>query len=277
LAFSILAAAVQASLDEYQAQLAAQVTALTQALAQRGIYIASSSDITTIETQVFSGASAVFETLATSLSSAFLVILILFFLLMDAPNILGRVANSPGAQTALFENAVGYFGEVRNSLYRVTAINLAQGIYIAVVLLAFGVDFAFLWGLLAFILLYVPVAGLLIAVTPAIFIALVTKGPLIAILVALAILGVPFLFQRYTRRYLPPRENISFVVVFFALALSFWIFGLAGLLLAVPLVVMAQIIFDSFPETRWAAILIRGKQEAPPSQAEPATDTSAAV
>src|SRR5262245_45404656 len=147
LAFSILAAAVQASMVDYQAQLAAQVDALAQALAQRGISIAPSADLTSIETQVFSGTSAMLEALATSLSSGFLVILILFFLLMDAPHILGRVANSPGAQTALFENAVGYFGEVRGSLYRMSAINLAQGIYITVVLLAFGVDFAVLWGL----------------------------------------------------------------------------------------------------------------------------------
>ena len=55
--------------------------------------------------------------------------------------------------------------------------SLATGVLIALWMWVLGVDYALLWGLLAFLLNYIPNIGSIIAAIPAVLLALVTGGP----------------------------------------------------------------------------------------------------
>ena len=76
--------------------------------------------------------------------------------------------------------------------------SLLTGVAVTIVLLLMGVDFAILWGLLAFLLNYIPNIGSVIAATPAVLITVVQLGfgPAFFVLISYSrltlVIGAPY-------------------------------------------------------------------------------------
>jgi len=186
-------------------------------------------------------------------------------LLIDAPSFLTRLSHSPGYHEPLIQNLGGFLRRFVGSLYLLTGVNLVQAIYIFIFLFLFGVDYAALWAFMAFLFLYIPVLGLLLAAVPAIFMAWLEFGWVTALIVAAGIIVVPFAFQRIVNpRLLLSGTGLSLLVIFISVVVSTWIFGFPGLILAVPIVFTLQVILGTFPETHWLATLLSDGKEPPP-------------
>jgi predicted PurR-regulated permease PerM len=138
-----------------------------------------------------------------------------------------------------------------------TQVNLAAGIGTAVILVLLGVKYAIFWGFLAFLLGFIPNIGFWIAVLPPMLIAWFDLGPAQAFLVIagsgiMDTLAEYLVFPRLTARGL----DLSTAVVFISLFFWGWLLGGIGVLLAVPLTLLVQMICELFDETRWIGYLL---------------------
>jgi predicted PurR-regulated permease PerM len=133
----------------------------------------------------------------------------------------------------------------------------ATGIAIMVFLKIFGIHYAILWGLLAFLLNFIPNIGSIIAAIPAVLMAMVQYSPIMALNIILVYLGVNILIGSIIEpRILGRGLGLSTLVVFLSLIFWGWLLGPIGMLLSVPLTIMIKIALQTQPNTRWIAILL---------------------
>ena len=138
-----------------------------------------------------------------------------------------------------------------------TIISLATGLAAAIWLAILGVKFALLWGLLAYLLNYVPNIGSILAAVPAILMALIQHGPFRAALVGIGYLVVNTILGNVVEpKVLGKGLDLSTFVVFASLVFWGWVFGPVGVLLSVLLTVTLKLAFESSDETRWIAMLL---------------------
>ena len=134
---------------------------------------------------------------------------------------------------------------------------------------AVGLDFAFVWGLLSFLLNFVPTLGSIVAIVPPTLFALFQFG--MAWQVG-AVLGGFVLVQVVLGSFVDPKLQgknlqLSPLVVLFSIAFWGWVWGIGGALLGVPLTVTLVIACDHFEETRWVADLLTSADEDRSAQA----------
>lgn len=127
-----------------------------------------------------------------------------------------------------------------------------------------GLDFALFWAFLIFLLNFIPNIGSLIATIFPALLSLVqfenSFAPFFVILIGVGAI------QLIVGNFLEPRMmgsslNISSLVVILALTLWGAIWGIAGMILCVPITVILMIILAQFPSTRPIAILLSEKGE----------------
>ena len=121
-----------------------------------------------------------------------------------------------------------------------------------------GVDFAETWALLIFVLNYIPNIGSIVAVAFPALLALVqfeTLGPFIILVISLTAIQLA-IGSVLEPMLMGNTLNMSpFAII---LALAFWgtIWGIVGMFLSVPIMVMVMIVCAHVPSWRWVAILL---------------------
>jgi len=206
---------------------------------------------------------SLFNSIYEILANTFMVILYVLFLLLEE-SIFPRKLKAIFSDTEKYEKVSGLLRELNQSINSYislkTLISLITGILCYIVLLILGVDFAFFWAFLIFVLNYIPTIGSIIGtIFPTIFALLQfsTYTPCVLVLIsigAIEILGGNLIEPRIMRRSL----NVSSLVVL--LSLAFWgsIWGIVGMILSVPITMMMIIVFAHFPQTKSIAILLSG-------------------
>ncbi len=138
-----------------------------------------------------------------------------------------------------------------------TYVSLGTGIIIGGLLAIIGLDYAILWGMVAFLLNYIPNIGSLIAAIPPIILALVQFGVGGAIGVTIIFLAVNFIIGNYIEpRLLGRGLGLSVLVVFLSLIFWGWLLGPVGMFLSIPITLVFKIILGIHPDTRWIAVLL---------------------
>jgi AI-2 transport protein TqsA len=195
--------------------------------------------------------------IAGFLSDLFLILMIMLFLLGEGPAMMNRLRASVTAGnqqvarlTAVGENVVRQFG-LR------AIVNLVTGAGVTVLLFLLGVDLPLLWGILTFFLSFVPYIGLVLAVAPAVVLALAEHGLDRALLVIAGVVVINILAENVLSPMMMGRGlNISPTIVFLSFIFWAWLLGGPGAFLALPITLFVAVMFDTFPETRWLASLI---------------------
>ncbi|AXU97241.1 MAG TPA: AI-2E family transporter [Erwinia persicina] len=138
-----------------------------------------------------------------------------------------------------------------------TLISLATGILVWLALMALGVKFALLWGLVAFVLNFVPNIGPVIAGIPPVLQALLLNTPLEAGLVATLFIAIHMLLGNLLEpRVMGRGLGLSSLVVFLSLIFWGWLLGPVGMLLSVPLTSVCKILMETTPGGSKLAILL---------------------
>ncbi len=127
-----------------------------------------------------------------------------------------------------------------------------------IILRAVGVDFADFWAMLIFILNFIPTIGSIIATVFPCLLTLVqfdTLRPFFIVTILLCSV------QFYIGNILEPRWmgatfNLSGLVIILSLAVWSQVWGITGMFLCVPIMVIANIILGNFKQTRPIAILL---------------------
>jgi predicted PurR-regulated permease PerM len=189
-------------------------------------------------------------------TNMFLVLLIVLFILLEA-------SGFPGKLQAAFPdpNVLDHFQTIRANVNRYMGlkalISLATGLSIWVLLALIGVDFPGTWGLLAFFLNFIPAIGSIIAAVPAVLWALVQLGLSSALLTALAYLVVNIIIGNFLDpRIIGKKLGLSPLVVIISLIFWGWVLGPVGMLLSVPLTMIAKIALATNEDTRWVAVML---------------------
>ena len=138
-----------------------------------------------------------------------------------------------------------------------TLISLITGVLVWFSLTLIGIDFAILWGFIAFLLNFVPNIGSLLASVPPILLALIQLGPSWALVVA----GLYLVLNTVLGSILSPRImgshlGLSTLAVFLSLIFWGWLLGPVGMLVAVPLTMALRFITLRSKQTRWFGILL---------------------
>jgi len=161
----------------------------------------------------------------------------------------GRVLLAGSARTAA---KLRWFMLVR------TLMSLLTGLLVWAFVGLAGLDLALEWGVIAFVLNYIPVIGPLVAT---VFPTLFAMAQFSSWQMALAVFVCLNLIQFLIGSYLEPRVTGStlsispFIVLF---AVFFWTFlwGIAGAFIGVPIVIAIVTMCEQHPASRWLADLL---------------------
>lgn len=150
------------------------------------------------------------------------------------------------------------FGAVMRSYITVNSIfGLIAAAINTVLLLALGVDFAILWGVVSFLLSFVPNIGFVVALVPPALLALIELGFGRSMAVVAGYVIINFLVDNVIKpRFVAEHVDLAPIVIVLSLLFWGWLIGPMGALVAVPLSIAAKFIFESFEDSRWLARLM---------------------
>lgn len=197
--------------------------------------------------------------LAELLSNIVLVLLMSVFVLFEVVHLPDKIRNALGDPNADLSQGIRVISRIKAYVVIKTWMSLATGLIIGGALELMGVDFALLWGLLAFLLNFIPNIGSIVAAIPAMVLALLQSGPAGAIATAVVFLVVNMVIGNMLEpRIMGERMDLSPLVVFFCLVFWGWVWGPVGMLLSVPLTMAMRIMLEGHANTRPFAILMAG-------------------
>jgi AI-2 transport protein TqsA len=199
----------------------------------------------------------VFNQLSNLFTNGFLILLTVIFMMLE-------VSSLPKKINEMFENPEASLARIKAVTQNInkyitlkTIMNLCNGLLVTIFLFFMGVDYYLLWGLLAFILNYIPTIGSFFALLPPALLALVQFGFVEAIVVAIGFIIINTLVGNIIEpRFMGKGLGLSTLVVFLSLIFWGWVLGPIGMLLSVPLTITIKIALDSSEETRWLSILL---------------------
>ena len=200
---------------------------------------------------------AVLSGISGFLSSMFLILMIMLFLLSEGSAMMDRLRTSVAQNNPQVARLTVIGQSVALSFGLRAIVNLVTALGITLLLFLLGVDFPLLWGVLVFFLSFIPYIGLILAVAPAVLLALAEFGLGRAIVVIVAVVVVNVLAENVLSPVLMGRGlDLSPTVVFLSFVFWAWLLGGPGAFLALPLTLFVAVMLGSFPETRWLASLM---------------------
>jgi predicted PurR-regulated permease PerM len=268
--------AFTARLPFYQERVIELVGRATAWLAEFGVEINSTLALNFFNPgMALDLAGNLLRSLGGVMSDSFFILLTVIFILGEAssfPRKLREILSDPESSMPLFtrfaENVNRYIGIK-------TTTSLATGVLVSGSLWIIEVDFPVLWGLLAFLLNYVPNIGSIIAAVPAVLLALIQLGPGHALAATGAYLAINIVMGNVVEpRFMGRGLGLSTLVVFLSLVVWGALLGPVGMFLSVPLTMTAKLALEANPHTNWIAVLL---SPADPPALEATTESAGAV
>lgn len=190
--------------------------------------------------------------LGNALMYLFFILITTMFAVLEIPHISARLKRGLVLEPQVCAN-LGKMGKLMVDFVIVrTEVNLIHGTLFGLSLWVMGIPSAVLWGVLTFILAFIPYIGLIIAAIPAMFFAWLQYGlwgvAAVGIIVAIlnAVVENPIYAKIASRRFdLPP------LVVVLSLIIWGWVLGLPGMIFAVPITLLMIILVQCSDELRW--------------------------
>jgi predicted PurR-regulated permease PerM len=182
-------------------------------------------------------------------SGFFTTVLFLFFLLVAGDVFLHRLVEILprfGSKRQVVEISNQIESDISAYLITITIMNAAVGTAMALVTWLTGVGDPIFWGTIAFLLNYVPILGTAVGAVIFLLVGLLTIEPLWqALLPVVLYLGIHVIEgETVTPMLLAKRFTINPVLVIISLVFWFWMWGVPGVILAVPMLAITKIICD---------------------------------
>jgi predicted PurR-regulated permease PerM len=154
-------------------------------------------------------------------------------------------------------------------LFTITCINLGLGVLTAVAMYFLGMPNALLWGVLVFLVNYVPYIGPAISGTVLTVVAFLTFSDMTDVaLVPLVYFTLEIIEGQFVTPILTGRSlTLNPVMIFLSMLLWGWLWGAVGALMAVPILMTFKIFCDHIASLNAVGEFVSGK---PPAAAEAA-------
>jgi len=201
--------------------------------------------------------TALLAQLSSAMTSIFLLLLTVVFMLVEVPQLpvkLQQMMVRPVEGMGAIQRALD---SVSRYLVLKTAISIVTGLVAWAMLAVLDVRFAFVWGLLAFALNYIPNIGSVLAAIPPITQVLVFSGFYDALVVLAGYLIINLVFGNILEPRMMGRGlGLSTLVVFLSLIFWGWLLGPVGMLLSVPLTIIVKIGLEQTAGGQTIAVLL---------------------
>jgi predicted PurR-regulated permease PerM len=221
-----------------EAQLNSAVTAITDRL---------NSSSTQIAAGVFTGVGAATSALVT----VFTTVVVTFFFLKDGPRFIPWLRRTVGMPAAphVAEILTRVWSTLGGFIRTQALVSLVDAVLIGIGLLILGVPLAYALAIITFIGGFVPIVGAFVAGGLAVLIALVSNGPVDALIVLGIILAVQQLEGNVLQPWLQSKSmKLHAVIVLLAVTLGASTFGVIGAFLAVPVAAAVVVILRYYNE-----------------------------
>jgi predicted PurR-regulated permease PerM len=230
------------NLPAYEVQADKVLVQATAILAGWGYELSLESLRAVFDTEeIFGWVQTLLAALGGILSRYVLIMLLVIFILVDFPRSLNETHSTAGR---LIRTVQHYFAIK-------TFTSFLTGFCVTIWLMVLDVQYPFLWGFIAFLFNFVPNIGSVIAAAPAIVLALLFHGYIMAIVVMAGYLVINFgISNGLEPRIMGKQLGLRFVWIFVSLIAWGWILGPVGMLLAVPLTMTVRIISEGHPAQR---------------------------
>jgi predicted PurR-regulated permease PerM len=200
------------------------------------------------------------STLGDVLVTTFIIVIVAIFILLEGSALPDKIRGADGLSLETWTRLRQIVADVRRYMFLKTVMSLLTGALVALWLLALGVEFPILLGVLAFALNYIPTIGSIVAAVPGILLAFIEFGLGTAALTTLAYIVINIgISNGIEPRYLGHGLGLSPLVVILSVLFWGWVLGPMGMLLSVPLTMTVKIALESSDDTRWLAVLMSAR------------------
>ncbi len=244
-------------LPSYQQRLQVKTSELFEWLQEQGVDIYKEGLLEVINPgEAMSLAAGLLTKFGKLLTNAFLILITVIFILFEASGLsvkLRAALRNPDSSLGGFDT---FFKNINRYMALKTFTSVTTGVAVGILVTLLGVDYPLLWGLLAFMLNYVPSIGSIIAAIPAILLTVIQLGTGSAAFVAIGYLIINLSIGLLEPKVMGRGLGLSTLVVFLSLVFWGWVLGPIGMLLSVPLTMTVKIALDSNEDTKWMAIML---------------------
>jgi AI-2 transport protein TqsA len=252
---------VSGRLPQYQAALFGQMDEVWRWLEGYGIELPETTLREYFDPQwLLRYLGTIASTLGDVLITTFIIVIVAIFILLEGSALPDKIRRVDGLSFETWARLRQIVADVRRYMFLKTVMSLLTGALIALWLLALGIEFPILLGVLAFALNYIPTIGSIVAAVPGILLAFIEFGLGTAALTTLAYIVINIgISNGIEPRYLGNGLGLSPLVVILSVLFWGWVLGAMGMLLAVPLTMTVKIALESSDDTRWIAVLMSGR------------------
>ncbi len=204
--------------------------------------------------------------LTSTVGNIFLVLIYMLFLFLEETNFNSKL-RLVFTDEEKHHRIAGILRELEYSISDYlgvkTFVSFITGALSAIALLIIGVDAPVFWGLIIFLLNYIPTVGSLVATLFPVVFCLLQFPTITPAILTLIIVGS---IQVVVGNVVEPKlvgtsMNLSALVTILALSLWGIIWGITGMILSVPITVIMSLIFSKFEQTRSIAIMLSDRGE----------------
>ncbi|HEX2076992.1 MAG TPA: AI-2E family transporter [Longimicrobium sp.] len=228
-------------IPQYGDRLSGLIESLSARLQQEGIdagaYMASALEGPQVGRAVLSASGAI----ASGLSNLALTFFIFAFMLGGMWELERRASKRSRDHSPLAARFLAFSETIRGYMGVRAVLGLIAAVLDYVLLAALGVDYALLWGVLSFLLSFVPNIGFTLSLIPPTLLALVEKGwvPAVIVLVGYQVIN-NVIDNVIGPRFVGREMKISALLSFLSVIFWAWVLGATGAILAVPLTVLIR-------------------------------------
>ena len=205
------------------------------------------------------------KSLREILAKTVIAIFIMVFILLEAKTFSKRLTQAFGEKKGAEIQSV--FGKINEGILiyirMKTIVSLLVAALCSATMFLMGVEMWPFWGANMFFGNFIPYVGSIVAVIPPIILYFFQTG---SIWMALTLTGILIVIQNVVGSYIEPKLagkalNLSPVLVIIFLLFWGWLWGIVGMILAIPIFVAIKTTLEALPGTRHIAILMGAPKE----------------
>ncbi len=249
---------LRVELPSYLARAASTEGLVRSYLSSRGIEMAPDFYSTLVQPErLLETVTSAARNITSVLAFFLLILLYVVFVLAESVVLPAKVRRVMGPRASALAGGAEVLAHVQRYLALKTLISLATGALVSASAAVLGVDFALFWGLLSFLLNYIPTIGSFVAAVPGILVALLQLGPQSAFLFAMGYLIVNVIIGSIIDPIVTGRQlRLSPLVVLVSLVFWGWTWGPIGAFLSVPLTITLRMVMERVESLRPIAALM---------------------
>lgn len=206
--------------------------------------------------KIFNVSQAVGTGALSFVSMTTLILVLMTFLLGEAPLFKKNFKSLPNSVQGKQQVFTALKG-IQRYLFIKTIASACTGLLAWWLCAAMNVPFAFLWGVVAYVLNYIPTIGSIVAAIPPILLALLLGSWGDTFIVAGGYIAINFMIGNGIEPiFLGKQFGIATSVVLLSVLLWGWVWGPVGMFLAVPISVLIKLALENSRDLYWVAAII---------------------